>query len=624
MLDEDWNAPAWSQGVDDGRVSLVETVGGNTALAVSYPAGAYGTSNTGAQWKLDFDAGDTDLRLSYDIQFAEGFDFVKGGKLPGFFGGAGNTGGGIPTGTDGFSARMMWREDGQIVQYMYYPDQPEYYGEDMPWTDATTGEPLRFTPGAWQNVTHELHLNTPGQSDGWIRTYLDGQLALERTDLRFRDTDAFAIDGVYFSTFFGGGSASWSTTQDETIYFDNFSVTSLSSEQAPPVSAPALELVADTTGVQLLVDPATGLAYVQEGTGDPIAITRNDNYWSGNVPLARESATLQAAARDAAGRLRVLDTSEWGAFAWILDESGAFIGEESQSDTSEAAKESLFQFDINGDGVIGPAEAAPPSAPPADPDAGADVLADGVRVRMMSFNVFYASLGAPERIDGIAQAIADYTPDVTSIQEMWGEKDQILAAIEAKTGLDYAFSTGSNTWDGDILYRADRWRVLNDGVVTYDGSRGMTYATLEHLRTGERMSVYGMHPLSAVSEEVHLRNIEMATEHMAASPYAGEAPVVLLGDMNATENSESMRLIRDGSLNAFGQDWTAPVTFEDTFRVANGAAADGNTGFGVKIDYVFVEERDDAPFRVEGASIRNDAPGGSDHFPVMAEVVLLF
>ena len=58
-------------------------------------------------------------------------------------------------------------------------------------------------------------------------------------------------------------------------------------------------------------------------------------------------------------------------------------------------------------------------------------------------------------------------PDVASIQEMWGEKDQILAAIEAKTGLDYAFSTGSNTWDGDILYRADRWRILDDGVVTY-------------------------------------------------------------------------------------------------------------------------------------------------------------
>jgi len=251
------------------------------------------------------------------------------------------------------------------------------------------------------------------------------------------------------------------------------------------------------------------------------------------------------------------------------------------------------------------------------------VVADGVQVRLMTFNVYYASLGAPERIDGIAQAIADYTPDIASIQEMWGEKDQILAATEAKTGLDYAFSVGSNTWDGDILYRADRWRILDDGVVTYDGSRGMSHATLEHLSTGEKMSVYGMHPLAGVSEDVHLRNIEMATAHMAARPYAGEAPVVFLGDMNAHENSESMRLIRDGAIDAFGQNWTAPVTFEDTFRVAAGDQANGDTGFGVKIDYIYTQERTVPAFRVEGASIRGDAPGGSDHFPVMAEIVLL-
>ena len=269
-------------------------------------------------------------------------------------------------------------------------------------------------------------------------------------------------------------------------------------------------------------------------------------------------------------------------------------------------------------------ETTPPVTPPADPDPGGDVLADGVRVRLMTFNVYYASLGAAERIDGIARAIADYMPDVASIQEMWGEKDQILAAIEAKTGLDYAFSVGSNTWDGDILYRVDRWQILDDGVISYDGSRGMSYATLEHLSTGAKISVYGMHPLSGVSEDVHLRNMEMATAHMAASAYAGEAPVVLLGDMNAHENSESMRLLRDGSINAYGQDWTAAVTFEDSFRVANGDAANGDTGFGVKIDYVYVEERVDPAFRVEGASIRGDAPGGSDHFPVMAEVVLLF
>ena len=53
MMEADWNDPAWSNGVDDQRVSIVETgEDGNRALAVLYPEGEYGTSQTGAQWKV--------------------------------------------------------------------------------------------------------------------------------------------------------------------------------------------------------------------------------------------------------------------------------------------------------------------------------------------------------------------------------------------------------------------------------------------------------------------------------------------------------------------------------------------------------------------------------------------
>ena len=239
QLRADWNTPAWSQGVDEGRVSLVEQESGSTVLAVEYPAGKYGTRETGAQWKLNFDESYTSVELSYDVQFEEGFDFVKGGKLPGLFGGEGNTGGGIPTGMDGFSARMMWRGNGRVVQYVYYPDQPEHFGHDMPWTDPATGEELIFTPGTWHNVVHQLKINTPGERNGVLRTYFDGQLALEVQGLRFRDTTDFAIDGMYFSTFFGGGSDSWSTTADETIYFDNFRISEITFEDQPqPVVPP--------------------------------------------------------------------------------------------------------------------------------------------------------------------------------------------------------------------------------------------------------------------------------------------------------------------------------------------------------------------------------------------------
>ena len=70
-------------------------------------------------------------------------------------------------------------------------------------------------------------MNTPGQNDGSITAWFDGQLALESGDMRFRDVDSFAIDGMYFSTFFGGGSSSWATTSDEIVLFDDFRIESI-------------------------------------------------------------------------------------------------------------------------------------------------------------------------------------------------------------------------------------------------------------------------------------------------------------------------------------------------------------------------------------------------------------
>ena len=120
---------------------------------------------------------------------------------------------------------MMWRVDGAIVQYVYHPDQPESYGEDFPWT--AEGDPLFFQPGQWYEVVHEIQMNTPGLNDGSITAWLDGELALEAEGMRFRDIDDFAIDGMYFSTFFGGSNSSWATTADETVLFDDFVIESI-------------------------------------------------------------------------------------------------------------------------------------------------------------------------------------------------------------------------------------------------------------------------------------------------------------------------------------------------------------------------------------------------------------
>ena len=228
MLEEDWNDPPWCNGVEEGRVSVVDAGDGNTALQVAYPAGTYGTSANGAQWKVDLGGDHEQVRLRYRLRFGDDFDFVRGGKLPGLIGGQGNTGGGVPSGEDGWSARMMWRTAGAVEQYTYHPDQPENYGDSMPWIGAN-GIQVRFEPGRWHQVEHEIRMNTPGLQDGWIRCRFDGEVVLERTGMRFRDVDDFAIDRLYFSTFFGGSNSDWATSDDEVIWFDDFEITSVSS-----------------------------------------------------------------------------------------------------------------------------------------------------------------------------------------------------------------------------------------------------------------------------------------------------------------------------------------------------------------------------------------------------------
>ena len=224
QFNQDWNSPKWSDGIEEDRVWIVETKPATRALTVEFPAHTYGSEKNGAVWRLQFNSSYSAVEVRFDVMFKKGFDFVRGGKLPGLFGGKGNTGGNKPSGDDGFSARMMWREDGRVVQYLYYPDQPDRYGHQIPWTDATTGRQIQFVPGKWHTVVHQLSINTPGKRDGRLHAFFDNQPVLKMDSIRFRDTDTFSIDGFMFSTFFGGGDTSWQTTANETVYFDNFRI----------------------------------------------------------------------------------------------------------------------------------------------------------------------------------------------------------------------------------------------------------------------------------------------------------------------------------------------------------------------------------------------------------------
>ncbi len=232
-INQDSWTPAWGleYGPDPANQhSIVNTdvLFGNYSARVLYPVGTY-SSLGGCQYRSNFGLYPIpanpreEAYVRYYVRFDPEFNFIKGGKLPGLCGGGCNTGGAKPDGYDGWSARIMWRGNGKVVQYVYHIDQPTTYGEDFPW-DLNCQK--FFMPGKWHCVETYIKMNTVtggvGDYNGIVRSWFDGELALERTNVRFRHTTSIQIDKFYFSTFFGGGDASWAPIKDEHSQFDNF------------------------------------------------------------------------------------------------------------------------------------------------------------------------------------------------------------------------------------------------------------------------------------------------------------------------------------------------------------------------------------------------------------------
>lgn len=198
------------------HAAIVESSGGGKELRVRYQPTSKGS--TRVNFRINIPAND-EMWLSYWIKFEEGFEVVKGGKLPGLSGGTHNSGGNKPDGTDGFSARMMWRRAQKMVVYLYHPDQPTIYGEDVEYPNFS------IVNDKWYKVRERIVMNTNNTGNGIVQTWIDGQLKVDRNNIRFRSSNnAFSIDSFMFSTFYGGNDASWSPSKTTYIRFDNFKI----------------------------------------------------------------------------------------------------------------------------------------------------------------------------------------------------------------------------------------------------------------------------------------------------------------------------------------------------------------------------------------------------------------
>ena len=202
--EQDWDY-GFSQYFDDHSRIVSDVVGsGQRALRITYPQG----QSRGAQaaWKLE---PSLEYYLAYDVYFDGNFDFQNdgeaGGKLPGLGSSGLCSGGERCTGTNGFTARYMWRKEGRAQLYLYDMDRGTTYGRQVYFEDQASGADVYFRKGTWHRLIQRVRTNTKGNSDGLVEVWLDGRKVVSLGGLRFRTNDDL-VDTLYFSTFFGGNN----------------------------------------------------------------------------------------------------------------------------------------------------------------------------------------------------------------------------------------------------------------------------------------------------------------------------------------------------------------------------------------------------------------------------------
>jgi hypothetical protein len=191
-------------------------------LTVDYPKGSSaqsaGAPYGGAQVCEPFAAGpQTSATLTYKVRFPAGFDWVKGGKLPGLYGGTEPFSGGAHN-ANGWSLRLMWRAGGAGEGYAYIAGVTGYG------LDIGRGNFSWPADGAWHTVSERVVLNSPGQLNGQLVLSLDGSVVINASGLDITETNT-PIGGLFFSTFYGGHDSTWAPSQDQHADFACFSMT---------------------------------------------------------------------------------------------------------------------------------------------------------------------------------------------------------------------------------------------------------------------------------------------------------------------------------------------------------------------------------------------------------------
>ena len=160
-----------------------------------------------------------EVYMRYYMRLGDSWSVDDTGKLPGIAGTyigesyQGGWGGRKSTGANGWSARGVFRKAIQgnnpfsgktpIGNYIYSANQSGSYGDVYIYDGE---EPGILDKNKWYAIEQYVKMNTPGQNDGVIRSWINGKPSFEKTDLKFRDENSefIKIDRIWMNIYHGG------------------------------------------------------------------------------------------------------------------------------------------------------------------------------------------------------------------------------------------------------------------------------------------------------------------------------------------------------------------------------------------------------------------------------------
>ena len=139
---------------------------------------------------------------------------MKGGKLPGLYGGT-------------KSAAGRNRRDRRLLHLAHVAGRRR--GRGVPLRARRVRDEPRsgdwtWDRGTWLCVEQHVVLNDPEEEDGSVTVWVDGTRTFSEEGMRYRTVADLRIDGIFFSTFYGGADPSWAPSTDQHADFAGFAV----------------------------------------------------------------------------------------------------------------------------------------------------------------------------------------------------------------------------------------------------------------------------------------------------------------------------------------------------------------------------------------------------------------